>query len=191
MARWLETERERLRLHFVDMLARLSEWHAQQGRWREATTASRRALEIEPWREETHRRLMRPLARQEKYTAALQQYERCRRALAANLNIEPMPATQELYERIRRRRSRPQMAIPSPSSQLFGREQALEELQSRLLTPSCRLLTLYGVGGIGKTRLALALAERVREHFLDGVYYAPLTEAAPARRAPAWSPSRA
>lgn len=181
LERWVETERRRLRFHLVDMLERLSEWYAQQGRWREATAVSRRSLEIEPWREETHRRLMRLLARQEKYTAALQQYERCRRALAANLNIEPMPATRELYERIRRLRARPQVAIPSPPSQLFGREQALEALQSRLLAPSCRLLTLYGLGGVGKTRLALALAERVREHFLDGVYYVPLTEAAPAR----------
>lgn len=178
---WLDRERRRLRLALVDMLRRLSEWYEHQGRWKDAAGATRRSLEIEPWREEGHRRLMLLLARQEKYSAALRQYERCRQALSTNLNLEPAQATQKLYERIRRRRSRPQIAIPSPPTPLFGRENDLEELRSRMLTPSCRLLTLYGPGGIGKTRLALSLAQGVREHFLDGVCYISLTEVSSVR----------
>lgn len=178
---WLERERQRLRLALVDMLRRLSEWYEYQGRWKDAAAATRRSLEIEPWREEGHRRLMLLLARQEKYSAALRQYDRCRQALSTNLNIEPAQATRTLYERIRRRRSRPQTAIPSPPTPLFGREHTLKALRSRMLTPGCRLLTLYGPGGIGKTRLALSLVQRMRKHFLDGVCYIPLTEVSPLR----------
>lgn len=55
-----------------------------------------------------------------------------------------------------------------------GRSQEIEEIGALLDDPSCRLLTLVGQGGIGKTRLALEVAERKNDSFPDGNYFVPL-----------------
>jgi predicted ATPase/DNA-binding CsgD family transcriptional regulator len=56
----------------------------------------------------------------------------------------------------------------------MGRTEELAQLNTLLLNPACRLLTLVGVGGIGKTRLALEAASQVVGEFPDGVYFVPL-----------------
>jgi len=70
--------------------------------------------------------------------------------------------------------------LPVQSTPFMGREQELMEIIKLLENPGCRLLTLVGPGGIGKTRLALqAAAERI-ENFEHGVYHvslAPLSSA--------------
>lgn len=68
--------------------------------------------------------------------------------------------------------------LPQPRTRFIGREAALADL-ARLL-PSTRLLTLTGIGGCGKTRLALQFAQQQRAAFTDGVWFvdlAPLKDA--------------
>jgi non-specific serine/threonine protein kinase len=64
-------------------------------------------------------------------------------------------------------------------TRLIGREQELEGITQTLLRSDVRMLTLTGAGGTGKTRLAMACAERLLPHFSDGVYLvdlAPLSD---------------
>ena len=73
---------------------------------------------------------------------------------------------------------RPRHNLPDPRTRFIGREAALADL-ARLLA-STRLLTLTGIGGCGKTRLALRFAQRQLEAFDGGVWFvdlAPLNEA--------------
>lgn len=65
--------------------------------------------------------------------------------------------------------------IPLEVTPLFGREAELAALEKLFTDPQCRLLTLTGVGGIGKTRLAIEFAARNFSAFPGGVFYIPLT----------------
>jgi predicted ATPase len=71
----------------------------------------------------------------------------------------------------------PSHNLPAPRSSFVGREQETEEVKSELAMT--RLLTLTGVGGSGKTRLALEVARDLVEAYSDGVWLvelAPLSE---------------
>ncbi len=70
--------------------------------------------------------------------------------------------------------SRPAPSLPRSPTPLIGREPELAALSKLLCDPRCRLLTLAGLGGIGKTRLALELASTQRAQFPDGVFFVPL-----------------
>lgn len=59
-------------------------------------------------------------------------------------------------------------------SPFVGRQQALNELEQQLANPACRLLSLIGFGGVGKSRLAQALAKRVSAKFAHGVVWVEL-----------------
>ncbi len=64
--------------------------------------------------------------------------------------------------------------LPVQSTPFIGRERELAEIAALLADPACRLLTLVGPGGIGKTRLALEVASQEPAHFRDEVHFVPL-----------------
>jgi predicted ATPase len=71
-------------------------------------------------------------------------------------------------------RSRGPRPLPVGATSLVGREQAIEELAGLLGRPEVRLVTLTGPGGVGKTRLAMAVAEQLRDRFSAGTAFVPL-----------------
>ncbi|MEP7284956.1 MAG: NB-ARC domain-containing protein [Chloroflexota bacterium] len=60
--------------------------------------------------------------------------------------------------------------LPYHAAPFVGRISEIEEITSRLNEADCRLLTLVGAGGIGKTRLAVRAAADCGEQFDDGGY---------------------
>ena len=70
--------------------------------------------------------------------------------------------------------SRPQSNLPLPTTLFVGRQAELAGLTHLLENPACRLVTLVGLAGIGKTRLALQVARSQLDRFADGVFFVSL-----------------
>lgn len=167
---WLLTMRERLRLQAIDALGRLSAAYVHSGNDEAALQTARRQLALDPWHEAAYRLLMRLLAQRGQRTAALAEYERCRRVLAEELGVEPSRETAVLYEQIRRQTETPSPPEPAPTAPapltpLLGREQEMSAAQTLLRQDAVRLLTLLGPPGVGKTRLALQIAQAMEAEF--------------------------
>jgi predicted ATPase len=64
--------------------------------------------------------------------------------------------------------------LPVSTTSLLGREQAIGEVAGLLESPEVRLVTLTGPGGVGKTRLAVAVGERLGDRFGAGAVFVPL-----------------
>ncbi len=79
---------------------------------------------------------------------------------------------------------RPTHRLPLSTTSLIGREAEINVLQQLLLQDSSRLLTVLGVGGIGKTRLALATASALTTHFAAGAVFVALAPLQAAQQLP-------
>ena len=69
--------------------------------------------------------------------------------------------------------------LPRPPTRLIGREGDVAKMLDMLVDPDVRMVTIVGPGGIGKSRLAMAVADGARERYPDGIVYidlSPLTE---------------
>lgn len=99
-ADWCAVERERLREVHSEMLTRMVDCHALQGHFAKAAQVCRTALVRDVCRENFHFALMDNLARLGRIDQAAAQYQRCKKILAEELGVEPMPETQLLYQEI-------------------------------------------------------------------------------------------
>ncbi len=79
-----------------------------------------------------------------------------------------------MNQQSRQAANRPTTRIPQQLTPFIGRHMEIADIGRLLANPDCRLLTLVGPGGIGKTRLAIEVASRVSAHFADGVVFVPL-----------------
>jgi len=174
---WTLLARERLHRAALDALRHLAEYHDRRAEYLEAQQYALRQIELDPWREEAHRQVMRALALSGQRSAALAQFDKCRRILADELAVEPASATKNLAEQIRlgHLNAPPSVhSLPMATTPLIGRERELAEINRLILNSTCRVLTLVGPGGVGKTRLALSAAAAQTSAFLDGVHYVAL-----------------
>jgi predicted ATPase/DNA-binding SARP family transcriptional activator len=185
---WALVKREALHRRMVDALERLTAYHERRSQYGQALEYAQRQLALDPWGEELHRQVMRLHVLNGDRSAALAQYESCRRILAAELDVEPEAETVALHEQIHNGEVRGHTATPTiqnPKSKIqnrlppqltpfIGRETELIELNRLLDRPECRLLTVTGPGGIGKTRLVLQVATDHLGDFADGVFFVPL-----------------
>jgi predicted ATPase len=130
-----------------------------------------RLVAEQPLRERLRRQLMLGLYRSGRQADALEEYQRARKTLVEELGIDPSPELQQLEKAILTHDATlvatpaapARIELPMPATPLVGRERELEEAQALLGRDDVRLLTLTGPGGIGKTRLALAIARRFAE----------------------------
>jgi predicted ATPase/DNA-binding SARP family transcriptional activator len=141
-------------------------------------------VERYPLRERLRSVQLRALYRSGRQSEALAGYEELRTRLAEDLGLDPSPELAELHQAMLRhapelgpaRRGpapvRTRTNFPAPLSGLIGREGEIAEVCE--LLGRRRLVTLTGPGGVGKTRLAIAVAERLKGRFPDGEWLVEL-----------------
>lgn len=206
---WQFFQSEGLRQNLAEVLEHLTWQFTSAGNYLTAIEYCRRWLSLDRLHEPPHRQLMLLYALSGQHAAALRQFDECARLLRDELSAEPEAETLELYEVIRKKRppdmvkafggsprpgttqirssshssAKPINNLPIPPNPFVGREKELSEIFNMLEEASCRLLTLLGPGGSGKTRLAVQVASitNTGSTFRDGVCFialAPLTDPA-------------
>ncbi|MEW9547433.1 BTAD domain-containing putative transcriptional regulator [Nonomuraea sp. NPDC050783] len=137
-----------------------------------------------PLRERLRAVHMRALYRVGRQSEALAGYAELRERLAEELGLDPGPELVALHRAILAQdpslsvpAGRPLTNLPATVSRLIGRDEALSEVCA--LVREERLVTLTGSGGVGKTRLALAAADRLLDDFADGAWLVELDQAGP------------
>lgn len=202
-AEWVDLARERLQTVFERQMQTLLDRLAQSRRWNEVLTWAERWIALGQAPEPAYRALMQAHSGLGDVGSVAAVYQRCQATLRRDLGVDPSDQTRALYERLRRpdraaataappEASAPAASLtgppsparaatgglPAPTTPLLGREAELREVSERLVNPDCRLLTLIGPGGIGKTRLAIHAALRLSNGagpFADGVFFVPLS----------------
>src|ERR1700709_136900 len=64
--------------------------------------------------------------------------------------------------------------LPVLLTPFVGRRSEVDEICHLITDPAVHLVTLYGTAGTGKTRLSFAVAEKLQDHFRDGIYFVNL-----------------
>jgi len=179
---WMLWQREAL--HSCALTA--MEWgalrHLQQRSYETGIELARRLLELVPYQESVQQLLMELYALSGRRAAAVQQYELYRQRLQSESGLLPSPKTERLYSQIKADQVRPapladwsngklppsspataslhrRHNLPTARTPLVGRAELIATLCNLLREQKQPLITVVGVGGSGKTRIALAAAQ--------------------------------
>ena len=168
---WAMEARQEWQEHHLSVLSNLSECLALKGRYTEAIELCERALEMDGYREELHRRLMLYHYFAGEQTLALQVFRRYAKTLREELGAAPSPDLSQLKTQIeardvpgvddgRRRYPKPRRPLRFPYSlgrtHFVGRDREYAVLAERLgeaMAGSGGAVTVEGEAGVGKTRL--------------------------------------
>lgn len=196
---WVLLEQERLAQLTISGMDRLIDFYMQREQPLEGISLGLRLVSFDPLREESHRKLMRLYALSGQRNAAIEQYQMCTAVLADELGVEPTDETRLLMAQIRDGEfdapaSRNSLAnsalamtspryphnLPTDMTTFVGRDAELAQIEERLNQPVCRMLTVVGPGGVGKTRLIQAAARQRIDQYLHGITFVPLASLASA-----------
>lgn len=185
---WVVMQRSTMRQLAVQGLYMLAERYLAEGNHTIGLSTTQRLLHLDPWHEAGHRLQMHFLAASGQRHAAIAHYHDLRQKLTNGLGIEPATETHHLYTQLSRNAwlptsidERPPLLgsvvangaplamptvkhnLPGQLTTFIGRQAEIADLRACLLTANHRLVTLLGEGGIGKTRLALAVGQAIVE----------------------------
>ncbi len=173
---WATIQRERLRLEIMAVLEHLVKAFERRGEPDRALFYARRMAALDGYSEAGNLHVMRLLALMDNRKAALEQYDTFQNRLAVELGAEPSTEALQLFNRLRSENAGIFPGnLPASLPPLIGREQELDQLWVYLRDPQSRLICILGMGGCGKTHLAIEAACRQRYYFIDGAYFIPLS----------------
>jgi len=180
---WILRKRDHYCNLYLDLLLRMTQLLRSQSEYGLAIEYAQRVLNIDPSNERAHQHLIFCYLANGDRSAAVSQYENCRRVLQEELAVEPSPETTALFQWIKQAPVKSIEAritnLPIPLTSFIGRTREMARVKYMLSQE--RLVTLTGAGGSGKTRLAIQVASDLVDSFRDGVWwvdFAPLMDAA-------------
>ena len=181
---WIRPPRAHLQQRFLTMLSSLIERTQDRGEFAKTCSYATRLLSVDPWREQAVRALMFAQYKSGDRAGAVNVYRRFAENLAAEMRLEPEQATQQLYNELvpdppPAYAGKPDVLKPARTDNLpaeitafVGRETEVDTVR-RMLSER-RLITLTGVGGIGKSRLALEAIRSLVGTMPDGIWLVEL-----------------
>ena len=205
---WQASERERLAQTVQRLTLRLLKMLIAAKAYDEAIRYVQALLTREPWLEEGHQQLMLLYARTGQRGAVLTQYELCAQTLEDEYGVPLSAATNDLYDRILAgeigpdtdaigtetfaltppKLSAPPFQAPAPLLHFVGRETELAALHATLTQPdTTAIIALVGMGGVGKSALAIHLAHLLRTEYPDGVVWANVATSDPLDILSSWA----
>lgn len=178
---WVVFERERLRAVFELQMQLLLNRLLEDQRWADALRCGECWIARGEVPEPAYRAVMIAHHGLRDASRISEVFQRCTDALRDELGVDPSAETRLLYERLLKEDKPLETPPPTPRHNLrhpltsfIGREDELDQIREQLVDPSCRLLSLSGPGGIGKTRLAIQVAHELLHDFTHGVFFLPL-----------------
>ncbi|GAA2123844.1 AfsR/SARP family transcriptional regulator [Streptomyces synnematoformans] len=195
-----ETERARLTEWRLSLLERRLALDIEAHDYAEAISELTALTAAYPLRERFRELLMLSLSRSGRQAEALAVYTDSRRLLIDELGVEPGPKLAELQHRILRGGEQPVAPVAATTTRLSpaqlparladftGRDDFVDELGKQLEQSSGMVMavsSVSGIGGVGKTTLAVHVAHAARDSFPDGQLYADLQGAGPSPAEPA------
>ncbi|WDM12385.1 winged helix-turn-helix domain-containing protein [Streptomyces lavenduligriseus] len=190
---YAEAQRTRLEEWRLQLLESRLDLDLEQGRHAEAVAELTALTAAHPLRERLRELLMLALYRSGRQAEALAVYADTRRLLRDELGVDPRPGLSDLQQRILQ--ADPALSVPSAPvtgppalpvvpaqlpatvSDFTGRTAFVEELRDVLASGAGEVMavsSLTGIGGVGKTALAVQVAHRASDAFPDGQLYADL-----------------
>ena len=183
---WASLVRERTNRKAIEAATLLCRYYQQRGDFVQAGHIADKIMSLNPWDQQICVHCMRLCAAQKQWGAAKQYYIQIKNYLRKNLNLEPDPRVIALYDQIRESslKNEPlsfeeppiRTNLPEFSSSFIGRDKEISDLSMLLANPKNRLISLIGMGGIGKTRLAIRIGHIMHGLYKHGVFFIPLRD---------------
>ncbi len=180
---WLELERATLETRYRSALERHAEACLERGEHDAAIAALGRLVDLDDLDEDALRELLRALVRAGRASEARRRLAAFEAHLQREVGTAPAPATRAVLDErpadvaARPARADDRPSLPRPATRFVGRSRELADLDALLERSDVRVVTLLGLGGVGKTRVALEAARRRAPRHADGAVFVPLAGA--------------
>lgn len=184
---WASITRENFNLQAIRAFEQIAEYHESRGEYQLGLQANLRIVDIFPWDEAARVRIIRLLAIEKQWSAAQRHFIALQSFLKEQLGVLPSEEVLQLMEQIRtaavgKNSISPRIPLakyylPESNSAFIGRDPILDEIMTMIVCPEYRLITIMGPGGVGKSRLALEIANQLIGIYSDGVFFVSLINA--------------
>lgn len=187
---WLFYKREQYRQYASWANNRLLEFHEGNRNFERCLQYTRFGLIQDPWNEKLHQQHLRFLMSCNRTEQAFDHYRRLNQVFVKERGIELSEETIRLGQAIKEGSQSSAWKTQAPTAVLtksgtltnfppvfsfIGRERELDEINRWILNPACRIISIIGPGGVGKTQLAIQSAMNSRDFFPEGIFYVPLS----------------